>query len=538
MKERLFKNLDTACAEFKSASAGVQNVHANRAKGSYNSTVIITWTEKKHLIGKIKCTHHKTIHHSRQEVRFDQQRFDTDLANANKVLQKAQNKLSEAKQAIQGEINSANSVLANHSSLVSTNSNLKSSVSANKAKLAHLNTYNTGSALNSHMQTKASLDGRKYQGQQSKTDFTRKSQQNTNEIQRVKSDIERQKREKESVYTAREASNKALMDKILSLDEVERAKVAYKLASINDESMLAKIKECGCWFEFAVYIAASKNDKNAFDRLLKEKIDVDSSIDEQNTLALAIISSGNNDFIEKIYSLNQSLDVTAYIAFMNNDFDSLKIMLKHDSQIIDKIANVEASGLSAVQLAISDSDVEKIKFIKEHSPASLNNEIVGYSNVLDMALTYNNPEIIQEIVASMTKDDLRSELDTIISRGFGTMLDRLIDNVDMQDGLHDIYKQAVENDNFAIRNMLIGRISDVKKLFASLIEMNDFDILMEIVELRGDVITARYLEELISAGQDSTASEMLQYLHENLDSESISSSLVGVDSVIIAGEDS
>lgn len=536
MKDILLNNLDNAYSEFVSASAGVTKIKNNT--GSYSKTVQVPYEHKLKVSAFGVKTNwvHDTETRYRPEVRFDQKRFDKDLANANKVLQEKQQKLLEAKRAVQGEIDSAKSTITTHDNLAQANNSSKKVVDANKAKLAHLHTYNTGNAVSAHIQKKASLSAKKSQLLQSTKDVSRQNQVSENQIKALKSNIEHNSTAAKAAITAADASKKAYTDKVSSLNDTQRAILAYKAASDGKGQLFSIIKSCGCWFELAAYIALDKANMVAFDRLLQEKIDLDSFVNEESTLALKVIESGNQKFIDKIFAQDQLLCNTAYVAFLKNDFDSLKVMLQHDADIISKIKDVEATGLSALQLAIGDGDVEKIKFIKEHAAASLNEEIDGFTSALSMALHYNNFDVIKEIANDMSEDDLKSELNSMVANNEGEMLERLIENINIQNDMHKLYKQAVIDDDSDIRNLLLDKIVDIKGLFENLIGMNNPEILMEIKHEHSDVITSKYLEELIGIYDNTSVSEMLRSMCDISDIQCIGNDEISENSVLVVGE--
>lgn len=159
-KDSLFSTLDAAENGVRAAAAAVLRVNEARAAGHYNYTKTI---ETKHKT-KVVCFNGSPYYTYHQETRFDQQRFDNDLANANKQLAEkqqqlaatkidVQQKMAEAEQLakkeqqleaakidLQQKIDAAHSIINQHDALQKNNQNLLSSINHQKNNLnAHGN---------------------------------------------------------------------------------------------------------------------------------------------------------------------------------------------------------------------------------------------------------------------------------------------------------------------------------------------------------------------------------------------------------------
>jgi hypothetical protein len=405
MKAHLLNNLSRLSAEVAEAAANVYNIYTSSER--YKSTKMVYWTEKKSYLGGVlkQVTHYKTIHHAREEIIFDNIRFDQDLSSANAILQQKQQQLNKAKLEVQEEISNTRSAINEYNIGIS---NARSIIS----KYATLN------------------------------------------------------KELQEEYIRKELLTADMHKKIASLNGTEKAKLVYKAVIDNQQELLNIVKAYGYWPEFTAYIAVAQDNMKVFDYCLAEKVDLDSFIEEDTTIAKYIIASGKKEFISKLFLSNQELIVTAYTALMQKDFTMLELLASADSKIIQKIKLVDSCGLTAIQLAIAKEDIELIQFLKKHDEKCLEERFIGYKDAMDMALFKENTNIIKEIASSMPN------------------IPEYVINAHKQGTLHHF-------------SLLIRHIEskDLSMLFTRLIAEGFSQLAKELVELKGATLIATTAEE-------------------------------------------
>jgi hypothetical protein len=455
MKAHLLDNLYSLNEEVTKAAANVNNIYNSIDK--YKSIRMVYWTEKKSYCGGFlkKVTHYKTTHHSREETIFDSIRFNSDLAVPNAILQEKQHKLNQAKLEAQGEISSVRSIINEYNILQNTNKNLESQIYNIKSGIHIGSMYSLDSTIQSFQNQKSFLELKKQEYEHSAKILPQMIKEKQEYIATKKPENIVLTKELEEEAKVEAKLREGLHKKVSSLDSAERAKLIYKAIADNQQELLNIVKVHGYWSEFAAYIAVAKDNEKVFDYCLAQKMDLDSFIDKDTTLAKYIISSGKKEFIDKLFLSGQELNITAYTALMQKDFAMLELLMKADDKILQKIKHVDASGLSAMQLAIATEDIELIKFIKAHDDKCLEEEFIGYKDALDMALLKENTSVIKEIASGI------KNISEYIIEGY------------KQDNLHHF-------------DLLVQNIVDVKIFFLDLMQQGFTKLAQELIGLKYD----------------------------------------------------
>ena len=397
MKASIFDDLYFLENEVNTAAARVSGIY--NSIDSYKSIKTIHWVEKKSYCGGFlkKMTHYKTTHHSRDEVVFDTDRFNQDLGVANAVLQEQQCRLNQVKLNIQADISSARNIIHEYNSLQNTNKVLENQISTIKSSVQLSNSSSLVGALQSFQGQKNSLEAKKKQYEYSAKILPQMIKEKQEYVIAQKSKNAFLTKELEEQAKVETRLREGLHKKVATLDSTERAKLVYKAVLDNKQELLDIVKAHGYWSEFTAYIAVAKDSIKVFDYCLGQNIDLDSFIEPDTTLAKYIISSYKKEFIDKMFFSGQELKVTAYIALMHKDFTTLELLINADDKILEKIRDVDACGLSAMQLAIAKGDIELVKFVKVYDKNCLNEEFIGYKNALEMSFLHGNNKIIKEI---------------------------------------------------------------------------------------------------------------------------------------------
>jgi len=351
MKASIFDDLYFLENEVNTAAARVRGIY--HSIDSYKSIKTIHWTEKKSYCGGFfkKMTHYKTTHHSRDEVVFDSVRFNQDLGVANAALQEKQCQLNQVKFNIQADISNARNIIHEYDSLHNSNQVLENQISTIKSSVQLSNSSSLVSAIQSFQGQKNSLEVKKQQYEYSAKSLPQIIKEKQECIIAQKNKNVFLTKELEEQVKAETKLRDDLHRKVANLDSTERAKLIYKAVSDNKQELLDVVKAHGYWSEFTAYIAVAKNSMKVFDYCLSQNMDLDSFIEPDTTLAKYIISSDKKEFINKMFFSGQELKVTAYIALIHKDFTTLELLIKADDKILEKIRDVNACGLSAMQLA-------------------------------------------------------------------------------------------------------------------------------------------------------------------------------------------
>ena len=247
-----------------------------------------------------------------------------------------------------------------------------------------------------------------------------------------------------------------LISKLNTLSGCERAKLVFASVLKEDEEFLSIIESVGYWKEFAAYIAVQQNSLQVLNYCINKGIDFDSFIGEGLTLASSILSMGDNNFINALFASGQSLQLTALSALTSGNFDQLTILCNHDTQILSKIQEIDACGLSAAGLVIAAGNLEALEFIKENEPECLSQEIHGYKNIFEMALVYNNSQMIASVSTCIDKEEVEATINSFLENNQVDMFERALENVKFsQEELYRLYKDAVSKVFFGIETLII-----------------------------------------------------------------------------------
>ena len=274
MKDRLFSNLDSATTEVVAAQGAVNLVHASRS--NYNYIERVAYEHKTRVFSFLKWVWSRETRY-RDEVRFNQGRFNEDLANANQKLNQAQQKLYIAEQAIKQEISLAQDQATYASRMESEVNNLISNNNSLQSKLSHVhvNSYNVSSQVSYIRNQKDSLAGKKVQFSQDLRELPSKTQYLNNDNIDKKVQVQSMAQQQQQASAAETQSYQQLYQKLMSLDEVKRATLAYEMITSGNTTILHILESCGFHTEKTAQMAVCKNQQQVFNYCIDKGIKFD-----------------------------------------------------------------------------------------------------------------------------------------------------------------------------------------------------------------------------------------------------------------------
>ncbi len=513
MKSNLFYNLERAESNLTDAQKKVNDV--NNARGSYNYVVTVPYTHK----CKVSCGGWlktkwvwKTETRHRNEIRFDQGRFDRDLAEPNKKLTQAKQNFNEAEKAIRNETQSMNNQLTQINKLTNETNSLNNSNNflQNSLSSHHINSCNAVSRVQNFRLKQEDLKNQKNKFLQETKSLPNKITQLKNDNTNKQNQLDDLNRQNKQVTENKLNSFEILQEKLQSLSEVERAQVAHKMIANKDQVILQILEKIGFFVEKVAQIAVDKNQLTIFNYCLDKGINYDLLINEQDTLASCILKSGNVDFMKQLFSSGQELKMTLFMACVNNDFSSLEVLLKHDSNILQKFKEIEGCGFSLLQYAVASNNAALVDFAVKHDADCFKEAIIGYSSYFEMALVYNSTEIIKSLSANC---DVEQELINLVTTNQFDLFNRAINLVDLaQEKNLSIIKSCIDNNCFDIAEVVAQKINDIKQVFLIALGRGDLELISVLIAAKPEELSPEYCTSLIENNHDENISSILSQL--------------------------
>lgn len=516
MKQSLFSRLDEAALAVRNAQAGVVAVCSNQA--SYNYQVAVTTTKKHRVVKKWKWTKNKTTYHTHYETRFDQARYNKDLASAKAKLQAAVQVQLQIQQSITSQIDGMKSQASYVNKLQSDVNGLKNTSQYLKSKVPFVSTsYNLSSKVTSYQTRLSSIQHSKTQTQRELSELPSKIKQERTKSVVVKNKGEQSLEAVKKVNNERSDSYIALQQKISSLSELEKATLVYGAFVSGNQLMLTTLKSCGYWKEFAAYIAVCKNNDAVFAELLKEGLELDQTLAIEGTgnitLALAILKSANAVMWAEMFKHSTELAQTAYLAAINGEYEVLKELLAHDSEIFNKIEDLPGCGLSLLKLAVLDNNSELIEFIANSQVSMFDAE----ENLFGMALRMQ--DITSDTIRIIAKYvDVMKRIEEYIKTNQVTMVDLVFNKVDLTvEEYRKIFKLCANSELEDKCGGLTEKIGDVRQFFLKTLQDGDQETVMQLMYFAEEDITEEYLKSLIanSDADDSSIQVLKELLQDD-----------------------
>lgn len=503
MKNSLFSNLDNAKKQVQDAQLGISAIHASR--NSYNFTVQVPYEHTSYVSKYLKWKH-KTYIRYRDEVRFNQKKFDDDLASAQQKLTQAQQNLYSVEGVINQETISTQNQINDINNLDNQVNNLKNNNSI-QSNLPNIYFNNISTQIHSFNAQRNNLINQKNNFYQEVRDLPSRINQVNTDNHCKKIQVDSMSEQLEQVRLAEHESYKKIYDKFSNLTEVERSLIAYEMILTNNQTILAVLARCGLFIEKIAEVAIAKNQSQIFNYCLEKGLIFDLFISEQETLALKIIHGGNEFFINKLFSSNQSLKISTFFACANSDFNALGVILKYDPSALQKFKGVEGCGFGVLQYAIASNNLALIEYVSKHDPSCFKDALIGHESYLQMALTYNDQNIIQLIAAN---SDIQEEIAKIISSNQTDLFERLVTNIELsQDQLSLILKSCVDSNCISMAETIIEKIHDIKNIFLIAVNNKDQELVNLLISLKSNELDGEYISSLMNNSCDENMTKLL-----------------------------
>lgn len=358
----------------------------------------------------------------RDEQRFDEERFNNDMAGANARIQENQLLLSNACTQAQNIVKSLESQLQyiNNSDKTEqySESDLKNKIQVLKNKLSIVD-LNPSSLDSKISYNKNLLNQLNYQCKVANEDLgklTNKVKQQKDEIQHHTNKLEQDKSEIQSMENKLDETKLAAINKMMTYTPIQRATGLYScFDKQSNELLMDTILECGFSHEHFAYLALENKNFDIFKIACDFGVNFDIYLLGQSTLAQLVIRAGNPEFIQEMFKCQESSLINSSIyACMENDLASLKTIFEYDKDIFKQ----SAIGCTVMQVAIANNKFDVVKLILALDPGIAELGTVTEDSYVKQAIRMGHNEIAklleEQIKTNFSMQSIGSTLDQLI----------------------------------------------------------------------------------------------------------------------------
>lgn len=503
------KSLSGLYEELENASRAVDNAvrEANaveRDKGSYYYTETIRWNEKKSYLGGIfkKVTHYETIPCSRNEIRFDANRFNDAVARARAKIEAKQQEVSrvvdqvvvvykqqevEVKQKLSMVRSEVSSIKSNVSSLYS---NIQSVQSYNKSLSNEIYSCNNG--VKDLERQKGKLQSEISDLELQMSNLRDECQKNQDSIKALQGRVLIDQSGKDS----EEAQLKAKMEDVVnSMDEARRADLIIKLWNSKDKRITEMIelvvaKGFDVNYQDALGHSILSNavllgDMSLFDLVIERYPDYNLELPSINGMTLLEYSvvKDKDDFSSKLFNSCSDFGRTALRALKSNNVKLLEKIFEHCPSEISAMHQ----GHSLLHLAVLSNRVEVIEAIVKADSSAMDLLNCKGDSCFSMALKYSSAETIKSLIKHV---DIAKQMSMLIKN---SQLDELASLFEASPDLIDsldasVLCKAIENKQSDLARMLIDYGFDSSSAIEIMVNQNNKNSLVALHGLDVDYL--------------------------------------------------
>jgi predicted nuclease with TOPRIM domain len=523
--QQLFATLTNAQHQVNIAQGQINQVWHNANIGAYNYTEPVYrsfnggfWHAGKNIT---RFSHHET--------RTDHNRFNNDLANANKnKLQKEKN-FNSLKDKVLNQISSMQNEINKSSTLTNEVSNIKHIVDNLKYQVSNMNTHygNLGNIVVVKQNEVNSLNNKKQKLVIELSQMPTKIWDLKNSIQHNKQQVKDLKQQNINVSGEVNILQDQLKSKIQNVSVLERSVLMYKVLSTDNDKVLKVLKQFDYSKEKLAELSIQNKNSKVFDYCLKD-LNFDVAINSSQTLAYKIIKLANADssykvFLDKLVKSGQKLNVTLLLAASKGDYGVIDTLVKYNKDILKKFVDIELCGFGIVQYAIATSNSKLLEYVIKKDPSCLKQKVVAYESMFDMALTINNVEIIKALAE---KIDIVKELKKYIDTNHATPINVAISSCKLTDQhLYQLIKYSTDKGLNNFSSLFAKKVSDPKKMFKYLLEEKNIESAIELIDAHSNILSQTYVNNLINKTKsNSEINDNLQDVMQFITATSSSSS--------------
>ena len=364
----------------------------------------------------------KTETRYRDEQRFDEDRFNNDMAGANARIQENQLLLSNACTQAQNIIKSLETQLQSINNGDKTEqyseSDLKSKIQVlkNKLSITDLSPSTLGSKFDYNKNLLHQLDYQCKVANENLSSITNQVKQQKAEIQKHTNKLEQDKSEIQSMENKLDETKIAALNKMMTYTPIQRATGLYScFDKQSNELLMDTILECGFSHEHFAYLALENKNLDIFKIACDFGVNFDVYLLGQSTLAQLVIRTGNPEFIQEMFKCQEpSLINSSIYACMENDLTSLKTIFEHDKDIFKQ----SAVGCTVMQAAIANNKFDVVKLILSLDPGVAELGTVTDDSYVKQAIRMGHNEIAdlieERIKTNVSMQSISSTLDQLI----------------------------------------------------------------------------------------------------------------------------
>ena len=351
--------------------------------------------------------------HYRDETRFDSDRYNRDITKADQDIWLYKTQIDNLTISAQTQLNNTklniNSLEKDTSSLQSKldkfNHQYKTIYTKHEDFLAELQ----------HKQTQKKLLEQNIINQEKNTLITQ-----PNQISTVKQEIKYHQvilPQKEEILTSEQEKLIEAQSKFKSQIELmtlqQRAYIFAETFGIAEKEFILKIIDSlGLDAESLGFYAITKNNKELLETALHYKADFGSYYYDGKSLLQHLIKAGNKELIDFVLSLEgQDFGSTLFSAIAQNDLLSINTILAHNPYLL---GSLHEHGYSLLHAAVSLHKVDVIKTLLEFDSTLVDIKSTDLESPIAVALRQNIPEVTSLLLPYI---NFKHEIENLTNRG-------------------------------------------------------------------------------------------------------------------------
>jgi hypothetical protein len=334
---------------------------------------------------------HKTETRYRDELRFDTDRYNRDVARADQNISYLYSQINQTIYNAQTQFE-----------------NIKSAEKLTETEISSL-------------QTKLQIFDKKYSIMRAKHEDSIRSLQNlSSQIQLVKQKIKNDEiilnQKEEELSLAEEKLTEAQVkfkSQVESISDKQRSYVFAENFGISGKEFVLKIlQDVGFDAGLLGFYAINKNNKDLIKVALHNKADFGSYHYDTKSLIQHLVKSGNQELIDFVLSLDgQDFGTSLLTAIDQNDIETLKVVLSHNPYLSSSLHD---NGYSLLHVAISMHKAEVVKALLALDVTLVDIKTTDLDSPFAIAIRQNNHDITTLLLPHI---NLNHEIQNLIDRG-------------------------------------------------------------------------------------------------------------------------
>ncbi|WP_342278411.1 ankyrin repeat domain-containing protein [Candidatus Tisiphia endosymbiont of Myopa tessellatipennis] len=357
--------------------------------------------EAQHSVNKESYYYTETISTNHTVTRFNQGRYDQDMATANVRINDLETQINSLRQQEAAEEQARQQAVAVEQAR-------QRAIAEEKARLEAIEREEIKALTIELNQVQGKIDTEKSVA----STFAVKQQEAANrctQTQLVNKEI----------ANRLSGQEKAIFEKLQSADGKQRAFFLFELWGKPDsETMISIIKSLGVDADELAYYAIKKTHNELFELALYYGANCCNYSVEGKTLLQQLVHNGNESFIKKVLATGQDLASTVVEAIGQNDIVTISKLSSYDSSLLSQ----KFAGYTLLQIAISAQKTEIVQKILQLGSSSAEVLTNNGESALKIAVRSGNDEIIKMVAQHANLQIEIAQLGSKVDQVFKAMI--------------------------------------------------------------------------------------------------------------------